>query len=108
MKEKDNDRQAFRNRFGDRPDPELAFPHELPYWDGAADGWVAGLDYERKQQEESKGERMKPRNFELSPLTEDEFAMMLISVSEQLLKIYMSWIREEMNRRGIDEHPQNQ
>jgi len=46
---------------------------------------------------------MKPRNFELSPLTEDEFAMMLIGVPNELLRIYMSWIREEMNRRGLDE-----
>jgi hypothetical protein len=46
---------------------------------------------------------MKPRNFELSPLTEDEFAMMLISVPDYLLRIYLSWIREEMNRRGLDE-----
>jgi len=51
---------------------------------------------------------MKPRNFELSPLTEDEFAMMIINVPDQLLKLYMSWLNEEMNRRGIDEHPQNQ
>jgi hypothetical protein len=51
---------------------------------------------------------MKPRNFEMSPLTEDEFAVMLISVPEELLRIYLSWLREEMNRRGIDEHPQNQ
>ena len=46
---------------------------------------------------------MKPRNFELSPLTEDEFAMMLLGVPDELLRIYMSWIREEMNRRGLDE-----
>jgi len=46
---------------------------------------------------------MKPRNFELSPLTEDEFSMMLISVNDHLLLAYLSWIREEMNRRGLDE-----
>ena len=49
---------------------------------------------------------MKPRNFELSPLTEDEFSMMLLGVPDELLRIYLSWIREEMNRRGIDEHSQ--
>jgi hypothetical protein len=51
---------------------------------------------------------MKERNFELSPLTGEEFAMMLISVPDYLLITYLSWIREEMNRRGMDEHPQNQ
>ena len=51
---------------------------------------------------------MKPRNFELSPLTEDEFSMMLIGVQDELLRIYLSWIREEMNRRGMDEHTQDQ
>ena len=47
---------------------------------------------------------MKPRNFELSPLTEDEFAMMLLGVPDELLRIYLSWIKEEMNRRGMDEN----
>jgi len=50
---------------------------------------------------------MKPRNFELSPLTEDEFSMMIINLPDYLLKAYLSWIREEMNRRGMDEHPQD-
>ena len=46
---------------------------------------------------------MKPRNFELSPLTEDEFSIMLIGVPDELLA-YLSWLREEMNRRGLDEN----
>jgi hypothetical protein len=52
---------------------------------------------------EQEGE-MKERNFEMSPLTEDEFAMMLLGVPDELLRIYLSWLREEMNRRGFDEH----
>jgi hypothetical protein len=50
---------------------------------------------------------MKPRNFEASPLTEDEFSMMLLGVPDELLRIYLSWLREEMNRRGMDEHQAN-
>ena len=44
---------------------------------------------------------MKQRNFELSPLTEDEFSMMLIGVDNNLLTVYLSWLAEEMNRRGV-------
>ncbi len=43
---------------------------------------------------------MKERNFELSPLTEREFSMMLIGCSDELLSIYLSWLTEELYRRG--------
>lgn len=45
---------------------------------------------------------MKERNLELSPLSEREFSMMIIGVSDEALHVYESWIAEEMNRRGID------
>jgi len=45
---------------------------------------------------------MKERNFERSPLSEREFGMMLIGVSDEMLHVYESWLAEEMNRRGID------
>jgi hypothetical protein len=71
MNEKDIDRQAFRNRFGDRPNPELAFPHELPYWDGAADGFVAGLDHARKQKEPNRNSRKAELIAEIQRLREE-------------------------------------
>ena len=40
---------------------------------------------------------MKPRNFELSPLTEDEFSMMLIGVPDELLRI------SELDTRGNEQ-----
>ena len=45
---------------------------------------------------------MKERNFERSPLSEREFGMMIIGVSDEMLHIYESWLAEELNRRGID------
>jgi hypothetical protein len=44
---------------------------------------------------------MKPRNFELSPLSEFEFAMMLTGTEDNLLIGYLRWITEELNRRGL-------
>ena len=44
---------------------------------------------------------MKPRNFEASPLTEAELAMMLTGVSDSLLIGYLRWIAEELNGRGL-------
>jgi len=48
------------------------------------------------------GGDMKERNFELSPLSEREFSLMIVGVSDDALHVYESWIAEEMNRRGID------
>ena len=44
---------------------------------------------------------MKERNFELSPLTVDEFSMMLIGVPSGRLVAYLVWLVEEMNGRGL-------
>ncbi len=44
---------------------------------------------------------MKQRNFEAAPLSEYEFATMLMGVPDDLLTGYLRWIAEELNRRGI-------
>jgi len=44
---------------------------------------------------------MKPRNFEASPLTPDEFSMTLIECTDQDVTAYLRWIAEELNRRGL-------
>ena len=45
---------------------------------------------------------MKPRNPKLSHLIEEELATMLMGFPDELLQIYLSWLREEVNRRGLD------